>query len=100
MVEFVIKTNSLFCSLDNEIIEIEPWGRNGLRVRCTQSSEINHDGINALINQGNYQADIEIHLNGASIQNGEIKANISSKGELSFINVNNKKELLKKNQFI
>jgi alpha-D-xyloside xylohydrolase len=95
MVEFINKTNSLFCSLDNEIIEIEPWGRNGLRVRCTQSSEIKRDWINALINQGDYQADIEIHLNGASIQNGEVKANINSKGELSFVNVIGGKELLK-----
>jgi alpha-D-xyloside xylohydrolase len=95
MVEFIKKTNSLFCFLDNEIIEIEPWGRNGLRVRCTQSSKIKRDWINALINQGDYQADIEILVNGASIQNGEIKTNISSKGELSFMNVNNGKELLK-----
>jgi alpha-D-xyloside xylohydrolase len=95
MVEFVKNTNSLFCSSDNEIMEIEPWGRNGLRVRCTQSSEIKRDWISALLNQGDYQADIEIGLNGASIQNGEIKANIGSKGELSFINVHNGKEFLK-----
>ncbi|MGA2490160.1 MAG: hypothetical protein ABSF99_08235 [Anaerolineales bacterium] len=93
MVEFVKKTNSLFCSLDNEIIEIEPWGRNGLRVRCTQSGEIKRDWINALINPGDYQAELEIHPNGANIRNGEMKAVISSKGEISFINVNDGKEL-------
>jgi alpha-D-xyloside xylohydrolase len=85
MIKCVKKTNSLFCSSDYDTIEIEPWGRNSLRVRCTQSSEIKQDWINALINQGDYQADIEIHVNGASVQNGEIKANITSKGELSFI---------------
>jgi alpha-D-xyloside xylohydrolase len=95
MSEFTNKNNSLNCSLENEIIVIEPWGRNGLRVRCTQSSEIRRNCINALINQGDYQSDIEIHSNEASIQNGEIKANISSKGELSFINVHDGKELLK-----
>ena len=95
MAEFVKKTNSLFFSLDNEIIEIEPWGRNGLRVRCTQASEIKRDWINALINPGDYQAELEIHSNGASIRNGEIKAIISSKGEISFINSNDNKELLK-----
>jgi alpha-D-xyloside xylohydrolase len=94
MGEFIKKSNSLFCSLDNEVMEIEPWGHNGLRVRCTQSSEIKPDWVSALINQGDYQAEIEIDLNGASIQNGEIKANISSKGELAFINVNDGKELL------
>jgi alpha-D-xyloside xylohydrolase len=66
-------------------MEIEPWGRNGLRVRCTQSREIKQDWISALINQGDYQANIEIHPTGASLQNGEIKANINSKGELSFL---------------
>jgi alpha-D-xyloside xylohydrolase len=95
MVEFVKKTNSLICSLDNEILEIEPWGRNGLRVRCTQSGEIKRDWINALINPGDYQAELEIHSNGASIRNGEMKAVISSKGEISFNNGNDGKELLK-----
>ena len=95
MVEFVKKTNSLSCSLDNEIIEIEPWGRNGLRVRCTQSSEIKRDWITALINPGDYQAELEIHPDGASILNGEMKAVISSKGEISFINMKDGKELLK-----
>jgi hypothetical protein len=79
MVEFIKKTNSIFFSTDNEIIEIEPWGRNGLRVRCTQSNEIKRDWINALINPGDYQAELEILSNGASIRNGEMKANVSSK---------------------
>ena len=95
MVEYVKRTNSLFCSLDNEILEIEPWGRDSLRVRGTQSSEIKQDWINALINQGDHQAEIKIEPTWASIQNGGIKANISSKGELSFINVNSGQELLK-----
>ena len=81
--------------LDNEIIEIEPWGRNGLRVRCTQSGEI-QTGLDQCSNQpGDYQAELEIHPNGANIRNGEMKAVISSKGEISFINVNDGKELLK-----
>ena len=38
---------------------------------------------------------MEIHSNGASIGNGEIKAIVSSKGEISFINVNDGRELIK-----
>src|ERR1700690_674745 len=95
MGEFIKKSNRLFCSLDNEVMEIESWGHNGLRVRCTQSSQIKPDWISALINQGDHQASIEIHLNEASIQNGDIKGNINSKGELAFINVKDGKELLK-----
>jgi alpha-D-xyloside xylohydrolase len=95
MVEFIKKNNSLYYSLEDEIIELEPWGRNGIRVRCTQSREIKQDWISALINQGDNQASIEIDLTGASLQNGEIKARINSRGELSFINVSSGKELLK-----
>ena len=95
MVEFTKKTNSLFFSMDNEIIEIEPWGRNGLRVRCTKSNEINRDWVNALINPGDYQAELEIHSNGASIRNGEMKAIVSSQGEISYFNGNDGRELIK-----
>lgn len=95
MIEFIRKNNSLSYSLENEIIELEPWGSNGIRVRCTQSREIRQDCISALINQGDYQAIIEIDPTGASLQNGEIQARIGSKGELSFFNAVSGKELLK-----
>jgi hypothetical protein len=35
MVEFIKKPNCLFCTLDNEILEVEPWGSDGIRVRAT-----------------------------------------------------------------
>ena len=38
----------LFCSLENEVLKIEPWGRDGIRVRATRLSEIKEDWINAL----------------------------------------------------
>jgi alpha-D-xyloside xylohydrolase len=95
MVEFIKNANSLLCSLDNEILEIVPWGRNSVRVRSTQSKEIKQDWISALINQGDYQASIDILPTGASLQNGDIRACISSSGELSFIAVESGKELVK-----
>ena len=95
MIEIIKKNNQLCFSLENEIVELEPWGRNGIRVRSTQSSEIKRDWINALINQGEYPPKIEFYSQGASLQNGDIKATINSKGELSFINVASGKELLK-----
>jgi len=95
MIEFTKKNSGLCYSLENEIIELEPWGRNGIRVQSTQSREIKRDWVNALINQGDNQASVELYSGGASLQNGGIKARINSKGELSFINVNSGKELLK-----
>ena len=88
MIEFIKKDNSLYYSLENEIIELKPWGRNGIRVRSTQSREIKQDWISALINQGDNQASIEFISGEASLKNGEIKARINFRGELSFINVN------------
>jgi alpha-D-xyloside xylohydrolase len=95
VVEFTHNSNSLSCSLDNEILEIVPWGRNGVRVRSTQSSEIKLDWINALINQGEWQAIIDIQPSGASLQNGEIKACINSSGQISFFDVNSGQEFVK-----
>ena len=95
MVEFAHNSNSLSCSLDNEILEIVPWGRNSVRVRTTQSSEIKLDWTNALINQGDYQVIIDIQPSEASLQNGEIKACINSSGQLSFFDVNSGQELVK-----
>ena len=82
MIEFIkVKGNNSLCyAVENEIILLKPWGRNGIRVQSTQSGEIKQDMISALINQGENQANVEIFSGGASIQNGEIKADISSKG--------------------
>ena len=97
MIEFIkVKGNNSLCyAVENEIILLKPWGRNGIRVQSTQSGEIKQGLISALINQGENQANVEVFSGGASIQNGEIKADISSKGELSFINVKSGKELLR-----
>ena len=95
MIEFIKQNNSLCYSIENEIIKIQPWGRNGIRVQSRQSNEIKLDWISALINQGDHQSNIKIDLAEASLQNGEIKVTVTSKGELSFINVISGKELIK-----
>jgi alpha-D-xyloside xylohydrolase len=86
MVEFIKKTNRLFCSLDNEILEIEPWGSDGIRVRTTRLPEIKRDWISALLPREDYQAQIEISETGASLRNGSIVAKVDASGELSFVN--------------
>jgi len=95
VIEFIQRTNSLFCALENEILEIEPWGRNSVRVRCTQSREIKQDWISALIDQGDDPASIWIEPGGAGLQNGEIIARVTSNGELSFQNARTGQELVK-----
>ena len=51
MIEFIQKTNRLSCSLDNETLEIEPWGPDGIRVRATRLPEIKEDWISAILSQ-------------------------------------------------
>ncbi|RPI92784.1 MAG: glycoside hydrolase family 31 protein [Chloroflexi bacterium] len=87
MVEFIKKTNSLFCFLDNEILEIAPWGPDGIRVRATRLPEIKQDWISALLPQEGPQSEIEISETGASLRNGSILAKVTASGELSFVNV-------------
>ena len=95
MVEFIKKTNRLLCSLDNEILEIEPWGPDGIRVRATRLPEIKRDWISALLPQEEYQAQIEISETGASLRNGSIVAKVNASGELSFVNADTGIVLLK-----
>jgi len=95
MLEFTQKNNSLFCSLENEILELEPWGPNGIRVRSTHFAEIKQDCVSALMNKGEHPAGVEIASNGASLRNGDLQAIINLKGEVAFINLSTGKELLK-----
>jgi alpha-D-xyloside xylohydrolase len=92
---FFLKTDGLSCSLENEILELEAWGSNGIRVRGTQSSNIKQNWVSALIDRGEPKAVTEIEQDGATIQNGQLKARINANGELTFENVSNGKELLR-----
>ena len=95
MIEFSQDHNCLFCSLDYEILKIEPWGRDGIRVRATRLNAIKEDWIHALLDQGACQAEIDVHDMTASLRNGAIQVNISSRGELAFSNALTSQELLK-----
>ena len=95
MIEFIKNHNSLFCYLDYEVLKIEPWGRDSIRVRATRLNAIKEDWISALLEQGEYLAEIEIHEATASLRNGALLVNVSARGELTFINALTDQELLK-----
>jgi alpha-D-xyloside xylohydrolase len=95
MVEFTKNHNILFCHSDYEILQLEPWGRDGVRIRATKLHSVQQDWIGALQNPGEYPADIEIHETGASLRNGEMIVKIDVRGELTFLNVHTGAELLK-----
>ena len=84
-----------FATLDYEVLKIEPWGRDSIRVRATRLNAIKEDWISALLEQGEYLAEIEIHETAASLRNGALLVNVNARGELTFINALTDQELLK-----
>lgn len=67
--------NKLVYTSDRETLVIEPWGRDGLRVRVTPLPGI-IDKPWALTEPVDAQAKIEISDTGATIRNGKISAQI------------------------
>jgi alpha-D-xyloside xylohydrolase len=86
--------NQIQWERDHEIVQIEPWGYDSLRVRATLNTEI-HDGlVSALLPPIQTDANITIDENEATIINGAIAARISSNGLISYTNTAQKRELL------
>lgn len=81
---------------NNEILWLEPWGENSLRVRACKQSQMPQEDW-ALQNKGDFKAQIEAGAEGGSITNGNITAKVSRAGALSFYN--QKGELLLEEYF-
>jgi alpha-D-xyloside xylohydrolase len=94
MIEFTEEQDRLVCHMENEVIILEPWGADGIRVRATMAREIDPGTYSALINQGNHQSEIKITSDGASLQNGDILASMDGKGRLGYTRVSTGQELL------
>lgn len=80
--------NKLFRKYDNEILCIEPWGKNSFRVRSTPYGSI-PQYENALTEEiKNNEVDIKIfeELNEAEIINGNIKAYVTNRNRIVFKN--------------
>ncbi len=93
--------NKLIYQLNQEIIQIEPWGGDSLRVRATQNPSIRDDLPGALLLPRTFNAQIEISERLGAIQNGEMRAEIRIEGdltgqraELHFFNVRSGREIL------
>ncbi|MBN1438435.1 MAG: glycoside hydrolase family 31 protein [Anaerolineales bacterium] len=95
MAEFTKNGNALVYRSGYEILKVEPWGRNGVRVRATKNPSFREDWIGALLDSGENPAGIEIHDSGAGLRNGILAARIGTEGELSFWNHKSGEELLR-----
>lgn len=78
------ENKTLVWEKNHETVLIQPWGKDSLRVRSTMSSGI-VDTPGALLSLATLEPRIEIHNDGALIQNGKIKAEISKDGQISFL---------------
>jgi alpha-D-xyloside xylohydrolase len=78
-----IKDNKLIFRHDDHLLWIEPWGSNAFRVRATKLSSMPADdwALTEPVEVNNDQVKMEIS-NGATITNGKITAEVSSKGKI------------------
>lgn len=83
---FRIDENKLIREYDSEILWIEPWGKDSLRVRCTMEAQMPEDRDWALLKQPKEKAVITLYKKEAEIKNGKITCKIDEYGVLSFIN--------------
>ncbi len=77
--------NALERFYNSELLRIEPWGENGLRLRCTPNSKLS--GKNrALLELPKQEAEIVIDENEGSIVNGNAKATVDKNGKVTIYN--------------
>ena len=77
--------NRLVFQYNKERVFVEPWGKDGLRVRIAKDGVLRENAVGALSTCAKFDAEIEIHEGGASISNGKIKA-VFVNGGLTFYN--------------
>ena len=68
-----------------ELLRIEPWGENGLRVRCTPDNKFSQKN-RALLELPQLEAEIEIDGDRGYIKNGNAKATIDADGKVTIYN--------------
>ncbi len=92
------QNNMLLWEQNHEMMQIEPWGRDSLRVRATISAGIRDDLVSVLLPPAEKDAQITIGAEGAIIRNGALTASISPEGFIRFSNTANGTELLAEEQ--
>ncbi|MFM9329284.1 TIM-barrel domain-containing protein [Paenibacillus mesotrionivorans] len=88
---FRIEKGRLVWEYDHELVWIEPWGANALRVRAACSEMREEDW--ALLPAAESNAATVIETEKATITNGKIKAEITKQGQLFFYNQHGKRLL-------
>ncbi len=79
--------NALVWRRNHEIVRIEPWGADSLRVRATMAPELRGDLVGALLDKPSEEAAVDVAGESATIRHGAIMAEIGSSGCLRFVNI-------------
>ena len=87
-----IDNNGLIRFFDGELVRIEPWGKNSLRVRATPIGRLDNEA-RALLDINKEKAEIEIFEDCATIKNGNARAEIDKNGKITFYNQRGEKLL-------
>ncbi len=83
------ENDRLLFHFDSEIVWLEPWGDDSLRVRATKAAAIPDENW-ALLPATGGTAEISIEEDMASIRNGRITAELSKTGKITFKNQHGK----------
>ena len=80
------KENRLYRRNDKELLLIEPWGANSIRVRATQRHEFLSDEHSALLPAPDCDVTITIDGKKAELVNGRLTCKVMDNGVLQFVN--------------
>ncbi len=81
--------NRLLRRFDRELLCIEPWGKDSLRVRATERQDfIGDEDLSALLPAKDCAAEIFREAELTVIENGKIRCELSPTGKLRFLNQN------------
>jgi len=94
MSHFYQQQNKLCWRRNHELLQIEPWGEDSLRVRATMGAVIRSDLPGALLEPASTEVQIEINEDRALIRNRSIVAEVSTTGGLRFFKAATNEEIL------
>lgn len=86
--------NQLFWEGKHEIVQIEPWGRDSVRVRSTFDAAIHDATVNALLPPVPTEVQIALDEQGATLVNGALTVHVSPGGRIRFYQTASGEELL------
>ena len=80
------KGGKLYRRYDKELLCLEPYGKNGLRVRATQLSEFSDERLSALIEPEEKAENAKVWVDGKTgyIENGKILCKVLRTGKMKF----------------